>query len=408
LPKEGGNRQIQQAAVALLDAVLFRGIALNKTLPDASAGLSVGDEGSLKVLVYGSLRLYPRLKRQLKEYLKSNPKNKRVFLLLIVALYQLGEMRVAPYAVVNEAVYITPEPYKKLMNAVLRRFLRSGAQLVLQRASDSPLPPWWLEKINLSYGDKATDILKAFQSHPPLTLRINRRKSTRENYLAILQEEGIEAEISGPWAIEIKKPQRIDTLPFFQEGYFSVQDLGAQEIIDTWSIKTGSRVLDACAAPGGKTTAILEKVDCFLTAVDIDQKRAAFIKDNLARLGLSAQVITEDAANLALEEFDYILADVPCTASGVVKRHPDIPYLRQQGDARRIAQNNVPLLDGLWRKLKKGGQMLYATCSLFKEENDEQIHFFLQRHSDVALKKSATLLPTDKRDGFYYALLEKD
>ncbi len=407
MPKAGGNRQIQQVAVALLDAVLFRGRTLNQTLPEAGAVLSATDESSLKALVYGSLRMYPRLKRQLKEYLKNDIKNKSAFLLLIVALYQLSEMRVAPYAVVNEAVHLAPTPYKKLVNAILRRFLRSGARLLPQEVSDNPLPLWWLEKINLSYGEKAADILKAFQLHPPLTLRINRRKIMPENYLAILHEAGIKAKVSGPWAVEIQEPQKVRALPFFKEGYFSVQDLGAQEIIDVWFIKEGSRVLDACAAPGGKTTAILEKVDCFLTAVDIDEKRAALIKDNLSRLGLSAQVIVDNAANLTLGEFDYILADVPCTASGVVKRHPDIPYLRKKEDARRIAQNNEPLLDGLWHKLKKGGQMLYATCSLFEEENSKQVKFFLQRHPNALLRKDATLLPTGKRDGFYYALLEK-
>jgi len=212
-------------------------------------------------------------------------------------------------------------------------------------------------------------------------------------------------------AITLTKPVPVDKLPGFAEGVVSVQDAGAQLAASWLEVKDGMRVLDACAAPGGKTGHLLEIADLDLTAVDVDTARLARVSSNLARLGLSAQTVTGDAARPATwwdgKPFDRVLADVPCSASGVVRRHPDIKWTRRPTDAQTFARQQIGFLDALWALVVPGGKMLYATCSIFPAENRRQIDNFLTRHVNASLERDIQLLPSEEHDGFYYALLCK-
>ena len=232
-----------------------------------------------------------------------------------------------------------------------------------------------------------------------------------EGYLKILAEHGMQAEILGSHAVMLATPVPVSALPLFAEGVVSVQDWGAQQAAAWLNVQNGERVLDACAAPGGKSGHLLEWADCKLTAIDIDPARLQQVRDNLNRLGLSAELHAADARQWAScydgSLFDAVLADVPCTASGVARRHPDIKWLRRPQDAGSTAAQQTDLLDALWRTLKPGGRMLLSTCSLFTEENGSQLQAFLQRHPDAACTRSETLLPNPHQDGFYYALIHK-
>lgn len=254
-------------------------------------------------------------------------------------------------------------------------------------------------------------MVTAFQSHPPLTLRVNRRHMNAEHYLSVLQEHDIAAKILDDYAIRLAEPMPVNQLPKFAEGVVSVQDFGAQQAGYLLNPQNGERILDACAAPGGKTGHILELADCEVTALDIDNKRLMRVADNLARLNVQAALHCAPAENLDEwwdgKPFDAILADVPCTASGTIKRNPDIKWLRRPTDALKTAKQQEAMLDELWKTLKSGGRMLLATCSIFTEENSMQCEKFLRRHTDAELKQEQTLIPNEKQDGFYYALIIK-
>lgn len=339
--------------------------------------------------------------------------------LLVVALYQLAYTQNAPHAVVHEAVRAAEKlakgKFKSLTNAVLRRFLRERASLDIQAAKDDVarynFPPWWIARMATDFPADWQNILAVAQQHPPLTLRVNRRCVDAAHYLHLLQEAGLEGILLGDNAIRLHSPVAVNKLPYFAEGWVSVQDFGAQQAAELLSVHNGERVLDACAAPGGKSGHILESADCTLLALDIDAARLAKVADNLQRLHFQAALTCADAVDVASwydgVPFDAILADVPCTASGVVRRHPDIKWLRRPEDAARTAMQQVPLLDQLWGCLKTGGRMLLSTCSVFAEENQMQTQAFLQRHSNALLREEKQLLPADNTDGFYYALLYK-
>jgi 16S rRNA (cytosine967-C5)-methyltransferase len=251
---------------------------------------------------------------------------------------------------------------------------------------------------------------------------VNRRIITRDNYLEILKLQDIAAHAVGRQGIVIEKPRPVSMLPGFAEGQVSVQDAGAQLAAELLDVVDGMRVLDACAAPGGKAAHLLELADIDLTAADIDAQRLQRVTENLTRLSLNAKLLQADAGNPAAWRnaglFDRILADVPCTASGVVRRHPDIKWLRKPADIAAMGQRQTQILDTLWQLLGRGGKLLYATCSVFSEENGRQVEQFTARHSDArqiavafpaeGLRQShGQLFPDAAHDGFFYALLEK-
>lgn len=412
--------------VQQLAAQLFTTVEGGKNLADEFAlllaqhpDLTAQDKGMLQDLAYGCQRFSGSLKFILQQMLNKPIDNKQLEAHLLVALYQLNHTRNAPHAVVNEAVNhiakIGQGQYRRFANAILRRFLREQARLnQLAKQNDVAkynLPIWLQKSIQNQYPKYWHNIFTAFQAHPPLTLRVNCRHLNAEQYLQLLQDNEIEAKILSDYAIRVLTPISVHQLPKFTEGFVSVQDFGAQQAAYLLNPQNGERILDACAAPGGKTGHLLELADCDLTALDISAKRLARVADNLQRLGFQAALHCAPAENVAQwwdgREFDAILADVPCTATGTIKRNPDIKWLRRPNDAHKTAKQQEALLDELWRTLKSGGRFLLATCSILMEENSVQCQKFLQRHPDARLIDEKTLLPSEKQDGFYYALMVK-
>lgn len=382
--------------------------------------LSAQERGAIQALSYGCLRFSGSLKALLAAMLNKPLKDETLKALLLVALYQLVYEGDKAHAVVHEAVKAAAKvgkgQFKGLTNALLRRFLREREALWAEaRASDEGrynLPAWWLTRLRQDYPDAWQEIAEAFMQRPPMTLRINQRRTDAEDYLKTLQAVGLDGKVLGDYALQLAQPVAVSALPGFAQGCVSVQDWGAQQAACWLDVQDGERVLDACAAPGGKSGHILEWADCALTCLDIDASRLARVDENLARLQLNAQTVVANAEQWAScydgALFDAILADVPCTATGVVRRHPDIKWLRREGDAVKTAAQQEVLLAALWRILRAGGRMLFATCSLFPEENEQQLQKFLSQHPDAACRRTETLLPNTQQDGFFYALIDKN
>ena len=343
--------------------------------------------------------------------------------LLLGALYRLDTRPDSSPMVVDQAVAAAGElaggVFKGVVNGVLRNFLRQRESLLLALAQDEEAnyqyPRWWLSRLRRAYRDDWQSIVAAGNTPPPMTLRVNQRRSTLSDYLARLNVAGLSARPllheKGLHGLSLDKAVAVDALPGFFEGIVSVQDAGAQRAAELLAPEAGARVLDACAAPGGKTAHLLEMADLDLLALDIDAGRTRRIEENLQRLNLQATVTVADCSDVQRwwdgRPFDAILADVPCSASGVVRRHPDIKHLRRESDIRRFAHTQADLLDALWPLLKIGGKLLYATCSVFPEENSAQIDAFLVRQPGACRLHEEQLLPQDENDGFYYALLQK-
>ncbi|HQR50110.1 MAG TPA: 16S rRNA (cytosine(967)-C(5))-methyltransferase RsmB [Methylophilaceae bacterium] len=374
-------------------------------------------------LSYGALRHYGRLQALLDQLLQRTPDDPRVICLLLVALYQLEHGKASHYAVVDHAVKAAAQlkPWAKgLVNAVLRNFLRQREPLLEKIAADEvarySYPQWWIDKLRQQYPALWQSILEAGNQRPPMTLRVNRRHGSAEDYLAQLAESGISGRPLGDAAIMLEQPLAVEKLPGFATGAVSVQDYGAQFAASLLDVQNDMHVLDACCAPGGKTGHILEAAEVAMTAMDSDAGRLARTRDNLERLRLSAALITGDAASPAGwwdgQPFDRILADVPCSASGIVRRHVDIKWLRREIDLQTFSLQQAAILQGLWPMLAIGGKLLYATCSVFLEENQCQIDTFLRQHADARQlpmpgMANGQLLPCDQHDGFFYALLQK-
>lgn len=386
----------------------------------ANPELSAQESGALQDIAYGCQRYLGSLKFMLGKMLNKPIDNLQLESLLLAALYQLHYTRNAPHAVVNEAVEsiakIGRGQYRSFANAILRRFLRERDKLVAACKYDDTakhnLPQWWVAYLQNHYPKYWHNITAALQSHPPMTLRVNRRHGNAEDYLQKLAAEGIEAKALDEYAVTLTEAVPVSRLPGFSDGLVSVQDFGAQKAAYLLNPQNGERILDACAAPGGKTGHLLELADCHVTALDIDATRLARVHSNIDRLGFqTATLHCADAQDLAAwydgKQFDAVLADVPCTASGVARRNPDIKWLRRPNDALKTARQQEALLDALWQTLTKNGRMLLATCSIFVEENDQQLQKFLNRHANARLLESHVLLPNKHQDGFYYALIQK-
>ncbi len=376
-------------------------------------------------LSYGALRHLGRLQAYLAQLLSRKLDDERVQHLLLVSLYQLEYGKTSPYAVVDHAVKAAghfKKPWAKgLVNAVLRNFLRRREDLQSTLGDDEvalySYPQWWIAKLKSQYPERWQAMLEAGNQRPPMTLRVNRRHMTSTAYQAKLADVGIESRVLGDFAVVLEQPLPVEKLPGFADGVVSVQDYGAQFAALLLDVRDGMRVLDACCAPGGKTGHILELADVAMTAVDSDADRIARTRSNLGRLGLNAELVIGDAANPfgwwdGQEKFDRILADVPCSASGIVRRHVDIKWLRREQDLRLFATQQAAILRGLWPALAIGGKLLYATCSVFVEENQCQIDSFLQEQANarqlpLGVVENGQLLPCTEHDGFFYALLEK-
>ncbi|HSS46403.1 MAG TPA: 16S rRNA (cytosine(967)-C(5))-methyltransferase RsmB [Burkholderiales bacterium] len=373
-------------------------------------------------LAYGTLRYCGEAQALLGLLLEKTLRDDKLRALLLVSLYQLQYGKAAPYAVVDHAVNaaatLNQRAAKGLVNAVLRNFLRHRESLTRQ-ARDNEVglyshPQWWIDKLKAQYPHQYQAILLAANQHPPMTLRVNRRASTKRDYHLRLQSAQIEAVDLGGDALMLKRPLMVEELPGFAEGQVSVQDAAAQRAAPLLDVRPGMRVLDACAAPGGKTAHILEQADAEVTALDNDGERLRRVEENLRRLKLKARIVCGDAGQPATwwdgVPYQRILADVPCSASGVVRRHPDIKWLRRETDVGKFAGQQSRILDALWQCLDGGGKLLYVTCSVFAEENRQQVDAFLGRHKNAELQPLNTdgqLLPDSQHDGFFYALLRK-
>jgi 16S rRNA (cytosine967-C5)-methyltransferase len=411
-----------QAIASDVIAETMAGHTLTQALESARVDrLDASMRGAVQDAAYGVLRYRGTLDSVLRQLVVKPLSDARTRALLLVCLYQLTYSRTAPYAVVNNGVEAAQHKYKKLVNAVLRNFQREQAALLegVQHTNEGRYnhPDWWVQKLKRGYPVQWDTILEANQSHPPMTLRVNRRKTEPSRVLADLHAAGLIGVEVFPGAIKLEHPVPVARIPGFAEGRVSVQDAGAQWAAGLLDARDGMSVLDACAAPGGKTGHLLELADVGLVALDVDEKRLMRVRQNLDRLGLSAELKAGNAGHLESwwsgREFDRILADVPCSASGVVRRNPDIKWLRRPEDMTAFVRQQREILEALWQTLAAGGKLLYATCSVFAEENGNQIEAFLVRHGDARQLKlpleldKGQLLPNDRHDGFYYALLEK-
>jgi len=424
---------IQLAAGQIIQQVLADGRNLNQVLDESLRRKSVwtpAQRAALQDLSYGTLRFYGQLKTLLGLLLHKPMLDQRIYYMLLVALYQLQYSKAAQHAVVDHAVRSAQMLNVKvsgLANAILRNFLRNQAALLEQAAQHAEgkynHPQWWIDELEAQYGERSAAILEAGNRHPPLTLRVNRRLGTTADYQAQLEQQDmharlIEDDLMGFGALQLDKPVGVDKLPGFFAGLVSVQDAGAQYAARLLDVRDGMRVLDACAAPGGKTAHILECAQVEMVAVDKDEQRLQRVAENLRRLGLPAQLLTGDASEPEKwwdgKLFQRILADVPCSASGVVRRHPDIKWLRRHSDIAGFAAQQLNILRALWRLLAQDGKLLYATCSVFNQENEQVIAAFLAQQPDarrlpVVLPDGSNgqMLPNDRHDGFFYALLHK-
>ncbi len=399
-------------------ASVYAGRSLNEALSILAQEPAVARAAGQDI-AYGVLRRYGWGEFLLGRLMSRPLTHAETQALLLAALYRLESRPEAAPMVVDQAVAAAGElaggGLKGVVNGVLRNFLRQRESLLVAAGLDDVarywFPPWWLARLRRTYRDQWQDIVAAGNVPPPMTLRINRRHCSVGDYRVRLSGLGIAAKPVGSWGLTLDKPVAVDVLPGFVDGWVSVQDAGAQRAAELLVPEAGSRVLDACAAPGGKTAHLLESADLDLLALDIDPLRTRRIEDNLMRLGLSARVKAADCQVPAQwwdgRPFDAVLADVPCSASGVVRRHPDIKVLRRESDIRRLVHTQAAILDTLWSVLRPGGRLLYATCSLFVEENSAQIDAFLVRQPGAKRVAEELWLPGENNDGFYYALLHK-
>jgi 16S rRNA (cytosine967-C5)-methyltransferase len=376
-------------------------------------------------LAYGALRRFGRGDFFLARLIDKPLRDAAVRGLLLAALYRLEARPEDAHTTVDQAVTaaasLAQGKFKALVNGVLRNFLRRREELDAAATGEEVArwqhPRWWLERLRAAYPDRWPEIAAAGNGRSPMTLRVNVRRIATADYGAQLAAAGIAARALDGSAIRLDKPVPVERLPGFAEGLVSVQDRGAQQAAPLLDAHAGMRVLDACAAPGGKTAHLLEMAAVELVALDADAGRASRVEDNLRRLGLAAEVKVADCRDLAAwwdgRPFDRIVADVPCSASGVVRRHPDIKWLRRDNDIGGFARTQAEILDALWQVLAPGGKMLYATCSLFAEENSEQVAAFAARHENAQRSPTAgdnmewQLDPDADQDGFFYALLQK-
>ena len=425
------------AAAKALAAVLNGKASLNSSLPTQLDKVEDRDRGFTQDLAFGTARWQPRLSALSAKLLQKPFKaaDADVEALLLVGLYQLLYTRVPAHAAIGETVGCADKlkkPWAKaLLNAVLRRAQRESEALLAELEHDPVVRtahPRWLQKsLKAFWPEQWEAICAANNAHPPMILRVNRRHHSRDAYLQLLTTAGINATpcVYSVDGIVLEAAADVRSLPGFAEGWISVQDEAAQLAADLLDLAPGQRVLDACCAPGGKTCHILEveKDLAGVVAVDLEAKRLVRVRENLARLGLSAELIAADGRDTATwwdgKPFQRILLDAPCSATGVIRRHPDIKLTRQPDDIAALAALQGELLDALWPTLEVGGILLYATCSTLPTENTEVIEAFLARTSGARELDLATtagikqphgrqlLAQEGGHDGFYYAKLIK-
>ncbi|MEH6648801.1 MAG: 16S rRNA (cytosine(967)-C(5))-methyltransferase RsmB [Motiliproteus sp.] len=425
-----------QAARTLATILKHEG-SLASALPHQLEDLDASEHPLMRELCYGTMRFYPRLQLIAAELMPKSLKRKDqdIQALILLGLYQLGYTRIPPHAAISETVTVTAKlkkPWAKaLINGVLRNFQRSQAELEKQLQSRPEYqyahPAWFIGKLKKSWPEQAEQVLTHNNQQAPMTLRVNRRKSDRTQYAAQLEQAGIEFSLCqfSTDGITLNAAADVHQLPGFDQGFASVQDEAAQLAATLLAPQPGERILDACAAPGGKTCHLLELqpqlAQCL--ALDISDRRLQRVQQNLDRLELDCQLLAANAASPDWwdgQPFDRILLDAPCSATGVIRRNPDVKFLRQPEEIDTLAQLQGQILTNLWSMLKPSGTLVYATCSVLPQENERVISAFIDQQSDAheqpinadwGLQRPAgrQLFPQPGgHDGFYYAVLHKD
>lgn len=428
---------LRAVTAQVVGAVLDRGESLATALPAAQQRLvNPKDKALVQELCYGIMRHLPQLEFYITRLMDKpmTGKQRIIHNLLLVGAYQLLHTRIPAHAALAETVEASKDlkrpKLKGLINGVLRNLQRQHEQLKQQLPDKASIeychPGWFIKRISAAYPERWQQILTANNQRSPMWLRNNASQQDRGQYLSQLSELEIAASagIYGDNSILLEQPVAVTKLPGFADGACSVQDAAAQQAAQLLGAQAGELILDACAAPGGKTCHILELTkDINVVALDCDQKRLSRVQENLDRIGLSAQLICGDGTDPGSwwpqeQQFDRILLDAPCSATGVIRRHPDIKWLRRDSDISQLVELQQKILLACWQLLKPGGTLLYATCSVLPDENSHQIAGFLSRHPDaelVPLHDADTvttpgwqLLPGQNNvDGFYYAKLTK-
>ncbi len=421
-------------AAQYLLSVIYHGCSLNDITADIDSTYG-NDAALIKDICYGSIRWHFAISAILEQLLVKpmKTKDKDVECLIRVGIYQLNYQYTPAHAAVNETVKASKKLEKKwtksLINGVLRTYIRKkpiiDADIKKKQEAIHGHPQWIIDSLYQAWPDQAEQLMQANMERAPMTLRVNPLVNTTEAYLEKLAQADIQAEPStiAKHAIILDKPVPVTKLPDFQQGACSVQDLSAQLAASLLVCEKGMRVLDACAAPGGKTCHLLESYQAIeLDALDIHPQRLKKIRQNLSRLALSAKIIGADVLEMLHWHdgtlYDRILLDAPCSATGVIRRHPDVKVLRQANDIKALVKQQHKMLEILWDVLKPGGKLLYATCSIFPEENELQIERFIKNNKDatiipiqaewgIPLSHGRQILTSKNMDGFYYALIEK-
>ena len=422
---------VRQRALNVLRLVIDKGESLSSALPQhLTADLSAKDKAFAQMLVYGVLRRHARLTTLLQFLMKKKLKEKDsdIQVILLMALFQLIDTRVPDYASVDASVNLCRKQKKPwaaaMVNGVLRNFIRQQPEL-MQKLESKPQakydhPQWMIDGLRKDWPDDWENILAQNNQQAPMALRINKQQVQLDDFIEQLNAPATQYK-SG---VLLETARDVSELPGFEDGWFSVQDLAAQQAAGLLDLQAGQSVLDCCAAPGGKTCHMLEtQPELIMLALDVSDVRLCRVQENLERLQLSAELMAADAAQPDSwwqgDQFDRILLDVPCSATGVIRRHPDIKLLRRKQDIERLVETQQSILKNIWPLLAKGGKLLYVTCSIFKNENENQIELFLQQQNDaseimidadwgVERPHGRQIFPGDNNmDGFYYALLEK-
>jgi len=425
------SKNVRALAAKCIFNVVDKGRSLSEELPAAQALAAEKDSALLQEICYGVIRYLPELEFDVRHLIDKPLKGKQrvAHFLLLVGIYQLKYMRIPDHAALNETVSAA-KPLKQfhlkgMINGVLRNFLRQSepSQTELPEPIQYNHPGWFINKIKAAYPEKWQSILSANQEKPPMWLRVNTQHHSVENYSKLLSDAGIDHSIKQMLSstILLSSPIDVSKLPGFEQGHVSVQDAAAQQAGWLLESQTNDKVLDCCAAPGGKTCHVLELAPSIeMTAIDIEDKRLARVQENLTRLGLDATLISADATTNSWWDgklFDRILLDAPCSATGVIRRHPDIKWLRKSDDIDALAKIQQEILQNIWQMLKPGGTLLYATCSVLPDENKAQIETFLANTPEANLVPITDnsndigwqILPDEQgMDGFYYAKLIKN
>ncbi|SEQ37899.1 16S rRNA (cytosine967-C5)-methyltransferase [Ectothiorhodospira magna] len=427
----------REAALHVILSVLQEGVSLSEALPNRLHQVNVRDRGLVQALSYGTLRWHFRLEAMLSQWLDKplRDRDRDIACALAMGLFELLYMNTPDYAAIQQTANLGRKQRKSwavgLINGVLRRAQReandTACRVDREPAVRHSLPQWLYQRLATAYGDHSEALCQALNAHPPMTLRVNQARISREDYQGLLADQGVKAHphATAATALTLAQPMAVDQLPGFNQGLVSVQDAAAQLCAPLLDCRPGMRVLDACAAPGGKTLHLLEQAggDLDMTAVDTDPVRLQRVQENLHRAGYQARLFAADAG---LPEswhqgpgYDRILLDAPCSGTGVIRRHPDIKHLRREADIAPLQARQARLLQALWPLLAPGGKLLYVTCSLMPEENTQTVAEFLARNSDAtdcpitapwgqpAQVGRQLLAGEQDMDGFFYARLTR-